>query len=234
MHNPGLLWEKGDDLLKAFTKHVIGLIEKETGLYGRSSGYYGTVEQQGRLTLHLHMLLWIQDSLSSLESRERIINPGSDFQKELVEYLESSHVGEFLNGTVEDVRAQIDSETDGPRYVDPTTTLPDMPPMPCPVGNCKKCPCCKKDDVCEVDPKTGHINLKKGEAWINTFTPIFTYLLRCNSDVTSLLSGTAIKAVIAYVTDYVSKSPLKICGIFESIRDVFDRNTETLCIVIVD
>ncbi|KAF8573075.1 hypothetical protein K439DRAFT_1650069 [Ramaria rubella] len=80
----------------------------------------------------------------------------------------------------------------------------------------------------EVDSKTGHINLKKGEAWINTFTPIVTYLLRCNSDVTSLLSGTAIKAVIAYVTDYVSKSPLKTYGIFESIKDIFDRNAEML------
>ncbi|KAF8576813.1 hypothetical protein K439DRAFT_1649214 [Ramaria rubella] len=83
-------------------------------------------------------------------------------------------------------------------------------------------------DTPVVDPKTGHINLKKGEAWISTFTPIVTYLLRCNSDVTSLLSGTAIKAVIAYVTDYVSKSPLKTYGIFESIRNVFDRNTEML------
>ncbi|KAF8575809.1 hypothetical protein K439DRAFT_1316277, partial [Ramaria rubella] len=70
--------------------------------------------------------------------------------------------------------------------------------------------------------------LKKGEAWINTFTPIVTYLLRCNSDVTSLLSGTALKAVIAYVTDYVSKSPLKTYGIFESIKDIFDRNAEML------
>ncbi|KAF8589332.1 hypothetical protein K439DRAFT_1645157 [Ramaria rubella] len=129
--------------------------------------------------------------------------------------------------------------------------------MPSPVGNCKKCPYCKKYEVwwqkfdhdvddlvwrsnrhscgkktCmknnEADQKTGHINLKKGEAWINTFTPTVTYLLRCNSDVTSLLSGTAIKAVIAYVTDYVSKSPLKTYGIFESIRDVFDKNTEML------
>ncbi|KAF8575421.1 hypothetical protein K439DRAFT_1649563 [Ramaria rubella] len=174
------------------------------------------------------MLLWIQNSLSPLEIREHVMNPASDFQKTLVEYLESSHVGEFLNGTVEDVQARIDSEKHGPGYVDPTTTLPDMPAMPCPVGNCKKCPCWRKDEhdvddlvwrsnrhscgkkTCmknnEVDPKTGHINLKKGEAWINTFTPIVTYLLRCNSDVTSLLSGTAIKAVIAYVTDYVSKT----------------------------
>ncbi|KAF8582920.1 hypothetical protein K439DRAFT_1236226, partial [Ramaria rubella] len=192
------------------------------------------------------MLLWIQNSLSPLEIRERVMDPASDFQKTLVEYLESSHIGEFLNGTVEDVWAQIERDKDMPGYVDPTTTLPDMPPLPCLVGNCKKCHCYPTDTpvvkktciknkwkTCKarfprelyqhskVDPKTGHINLKKGEAWINTFTPMVTYLLRCNSDVTSLLSGTAIKAVIAYVTDYVSKSPLKIYGIFESIRDVF-------------
>jgi hypothetical protein len=45
----------------------------------------------------------------------------------------------------------------------------------------------------EVDPKTGALNIKKGEAWINTLTPVLTYLLRCNSDVTSLLSRTSLK-----------------------------------------
>ena len=29
----------------------------------------------------------------------------------------------------------------------------------------------------EVDIKTGALNIKKGEAWINTFTPLVTYLL---------------------------------------------------------
>jgi len=28
-----------------------------------------------------------------------------------------------------------------------------------------------------VDPKTGALNLKKGEAWMNTVTPMLTYLL---------------------------------------------------------
>ena len=37
--------------------------------------------------------------------------------------------------------------------------------------------------------------MKKGEAWVNTFTPVLTYLSRCNTDVTSLLSGTAMRAV---------------------------------------
>ena len=63
-----------------------------------TAGYYGTVEQQGRLTLHLHMLLWIQGSLSPDEMRSRILKPDSDFRRKLIEYLESSHAGDFMTG----------------------------------------------------------------------------------------------------------------------------------------
>jgi hypothetical protein len=70
--------------------------------------------------------------------------------------------------------------------------------------------------------------MKKREPWINTLTPIVTYLLCCNSDVTSLLSGTSIKAVVAYVSDYVTKPGLKTYSIFDAIRGVFDRNSEML------
>src|SRR5436190_11284813 len=72
---------------------------------------------------------------------------------------------------------------------------------------------------------TGAINMKKLEAWINTITRPVTYLLRCNTDVTSLLSGTAIKTVVAYITDYVTKPGLKTYSIFEVIRGVFDKNS---------
>ncbi|KZT31174.1 hypothetical protein SISSUDRAFT_973627, partial [Sistotremastrum suecicum HHB10207 ss-3] len=54
-----------------------------------------------------------------------------------------------------------------------------------------------------VDPETGHLTMRHQEEYLNTVSPILTYLLRCNSDVTSLLSGTAIKAVVAYVCDYI-------------------------------
>ncbi|KAA1479921.1 hypothetical protein DENSPDRAFT_789682, partial [Dentipellis sp. KUC8613] len=70
--------------------------------------------------------------------------------------------------------------------------------------------------------------MKKGEAWLNTFTYSLSYLLRCNSDVTSLLSGTAIKSIVAYITDYITKSPLNTHVIFEAVKTVFDRNTDYL------
>lgn len=69
------------------------------GLYGKTSGYYATVEQQGRLTLHLHMLVWIKNSLTPQEIRESVLDPKSDFQTRIVQYLESVHQGEFLTGT---------------------------------------------------------------------------------------------------------------------------------------
>jgi hypothetical protein len=79
-----------------------------------------------------------------------------------------------------------------------------------------------------VDPKTGALNMKKGEAWMNNVTPELTYLLRSNSDVTSLLSGTAVKAVVAYVTDYITKQALKTYSVFDVIRSIIDKNSEIL------
>jgi hypothetical protein len=75
--------------------------------------------------------------------------------------------------------------------------------------------CLNKDSICKarfphlIVPQStfnfedGYITLKKSESMLNTITPCITYLFRCNTDVTSLLSGTSIKAVISYVSDYI-------------------------------
>ena len=95
-------------------------------------------------------------------------------------------------------------------------------------GNCKAQFPRQIFEKTEVDLKTGALNIKKGENWINTLTPTVTYLLKCNSDVTSLLFGTAIKAIVAYISDYVTKPGLKTYTIFDTIRSVFDKNSEMI------
>jgi hypothetical protein len=79
-----------------------------------------------------------------------------------------------------------------------------------------------------VDETDGHINMKKLEAYVNTFTPCLTYLMRSNTDVTSLSSGTSIKAIVSYISDYVTKPALKTHQIFSSMYDVFERNKTQL------
>ncbi|EPT00899.1 hypothetical protein FOMPIDRAFT_1109416, partial [Fomitopsis schrenkii] len=71
-----------------------------------------------------------------------------------------------------------------------------------------------------IDPDSGAIRFKKTEPWINTFNHLLSYLLRCNTDVTCLLSGTTVKAVIAYVTDYISKAPYTTDSVFSSVKSV--------------
>lgn len=75
-----------------------------------------------------------------------------------------------------------------------------------------------------VDLQSGALLLKKGEAWMNTFSLVMAYLFRCNTDVTCLLSGTAVRAILAYVADYVTKTTLKTHHIFEVIRIALTRH----------
>ena len=265
-------------LCELFIKDVLGVGAEHRGAYGDTEAYYGTVEQQGRLALHLHLLLWIKGSLSPQEMRDRIMDPESDFQKHIVEYLESAHIGEFMTGPAEKVKADVQKNMQEPDYKDPTQTLPEHPPPLCKHSRKDGCSRCKKHDswwstfketvddilvksnvhrcgsgangkrpTCinkqgnckarfprqlfkqtEVDPLTGALNIKKGEPWLNTVTPVLSYVLRCNTDVTSLLSGTAVKAVVAYISDYVTKTTLKTYTMFDSIKGVYERNSEML------
>ena len=297
-----------DFMVKMFIKHVLGIEGDHPGLYGNTSAYYGTVEQQGRLTLHMHMLLWIEGALSPQEIRNRLMSHDEMFQKELIAYLEGSQVGEFLTGTMSDVKAKVPIEPSrkkgihaiipnpdkGPtvqhRYQDPTLTLPQKPPPECTSNKCGTCyqcialqtwedkfqetvddlvlrsnvhtctpmtnpktqkkiksknkmkaydgpkGCLNEDGECNarfprdivpesvVDKSDGYIRLKKLESMINTITPAITYLFRCNTDVTSLTSGTSIKAIVYYITNYVTKQSLKTHQLFSSAYDIFESN----------
>ena len=302
-----------DLVVRSFIKNVLGVDHDHPGLYGKTSGYYGTVEQQGRLTLHLHLLLWLEGALPPQKIRDKLMSKDSKFQHDLVAYLEGTHKGEFSTGSVDFVRASVPLQTEfrggihavdrSPKgqnpaeYADPTQTLPVPPPRQCVCsdGNCGRCKatadwwreyhttvddlllktnvhkcsassvnreaqdddvsgavmskskrvvsakqgtkgCLDRNGVCrarfpreihectKVDNGDGHIFMKKLEPYLNTFTPCLTYLTRCNTDVTSLLSGTSIKAIVSYISDYVTKPVLKTHQIFASMYDIFERN----------
>ena len=274
-------------MIEMFIRHVLGVEKDHHGLYGETAGYYGTVEQQGRLMLHLHMLLWIRGSLSPDELRSRILDPDSDFRRKLVEYLENAHAGDFLLKNKADVEADVHVASQSPEYKNPTETLPEPPPQLChniPETDCNGCASvtswwsrfqgtvndlllksnvhkcstnrnkdgsqnkarpykgcldntwgrCKARfprtlfERTEVDMETGRIDIKKQESWLNTFTYLVTYLFRCNTDITSLRSGTAIKGVLLYVSNYVTKPSLKTHVIFETVRSMFQKHSDII------
>ncbi|KAF6751803.1 hypothetical protein DFP72DRAFT_816024, partial [Ephemerocybe angulata] len=79
-----------------------------------------------------------------------------------------------------------------------------------------------------VDVKTGHINLKKQESSINDVSPGVVATNRCNTDAKCLLSGTSVKAIVGYVTDYITKGWLKTHQVFQATYDSFVKNEKVL------
>ena len=119
-------------MVRTFLEDVLGVqTVKREGFYGHTSGYYGTVEQQGRLTLHLHMLLWIAGNMNPEDLRARILEESSVWQQKLIEWLERCHSGDFLSGTHAEISARAEQSKEDQDYLDPTQTLPVPPPPPC-------------------------------------------------------------------------------------------------------
>jgi hypothetical protein len=310
-------------LVELFLTHIIGWGKEENGVFGKAAAYFGTVEQQGRMTLHLHLVLWIEGSLTPKEIREKLTGGDKEFERKLLEYLESCRVGEFMTGSKSEVRSRIPRHTlprnrgihtiyaeeanesgsgndnDEGRedengnidegYRDPTLDMPAPPPrVVCdrPIGQCL-CQNCLEvsewfehfkrvvDDVVyrtnvhechamkgvsipglkqhptgkgctgqsgkcsarfprevvtnsNVDPNDGHINLKQLESSINTVNPSIVYTNVCNTDTTCMQSGTAVKAVVGYVCDYLTKGGLKSHQIFSTMYDAFTRFGDSL------
>jgi len=262
-------------IVQAFLKHLLGIENKNNGLFGKTSGYYGTIEQQGCLTLHLHLLLWIKNTLTLQEIKDKLTGEDSSFKEAIIKYLESVCAGEFINTTSDKLKEDLKKKHSLSSYTNPTKTLPKKCPSSC-EKNCDTCLNCSENqswwklfeettndllqrenihvhmknnkangyggclddsDECKarmprpivketyVDQESGTIYLKKNEPMLNTFSSVVTYLLRCNTNVTCLLSGTAVKAVIAYVTDYVTKQTLKTYRVLNAINSILEKQT---------
>ncbi|KAJ3556734.1 hypothetical protein NM688_g1860 [Phlebia brevispora] len=271
-------------LVHTFLSVIVRAGHEEAGIFGKTSAYYGTVEVQGRLMLHLHLLLWTANSATPSEIRRRLTENLGSFQEKLVAWLESCHQGQFSTGSMHEVQARAvtarsmpeinleeTTEWEGNEITDSKNPLLHLLKAPrsdataddvddwyhallletddialqCNKHMHKRDPCldsCRKGMLKQcrvrflrpiipetfVEKETDALFLKKLEPWINFYAPIVTYLLRCNTDVTCLLSGTQAKAVVTYVTDYMIKSTLKTHTIFEAVRNVLECKADVI------
>ncbi|ORY34475.1 hypothetical protein BCR33DRAFT_641590, partial [Rhizoclosmatium globosum] len=71
-----------------------------------------------------------------------------------------------------------------------------------------------------VVDESGHLSMKKHDIWSNRVNPLISYLFGCNTDLTEMLSGTIVKAIIIYITDYITKSSIKFSSTFSALKDV--------------
>ena len=62
--------------------------------------------------------------------------------------------------------------------------------------------------VSTIDPDSGHISMKRSDPWINNFNEYLIAACRSNMDIKFIWSGSDAKALVYYITDYVTKMSL--------------------------
>jgi Helitron helicase-like domain at N-terminus len=71
------------------------------GVLGPIKAYFGTVESQGRGSLHLHMLIWLDHEMKPSDMKDKVHN--ADFREKLKAYLEDiikEDLDQFKDGVV--------------------------------------------------------------------------------------------------------------------------------------
>ncbi|KAJ7079215.1 hypothetical protein C8R43DRAFT_862269, partial [Mycena crocata] len=232
--------------MKAFIKALLGwdpgADDSEGGIFGKVKAYYGTVEAQGRGSLHCHMMVWCTGSLNPNEIKAKALaeDGGVDFQKRLIAFMEdtistsvpppSEHKPELQTP----LSKAHPCATRGPG--------PDIPPDDAAdarvndlhrlaercqrhrhTGTCYKywrgypeLKDCRFDldasnfiPISVFDPDTGEFTLRCLDGLVNNFNETILQAIRCNMDIKFIGSGPAAKAVLYYITDYITKSQLQ-------------------------
>ncbi|KAH9847116.1 hypothetical protein C2E23DRAFT_697591, partial [Lenzites betulinus] len=215
--------------MKAFVSTLLAYDPKhentEGGILGVVKAYYGCVEAQGRGTLHCHMMVWIEGGLSPSALKDRLLSDsGAEFGRRLIGFLDDTISNEIpppLGPTA------VEINRDSPSKI-ALSSRGDLRLLVASCQNHKHSETCYKyvkegelpkcrfelDESIHVpqstvDLQTGDLKLRCLDGLINNFNATLIEALRCNMDLQFIGTGDDAKAVIYYITDYITKSQLK-------------------------
>lgn len=215
-----------------------GRIFRERGIFGRVSGYTGMIEAQGRGSLHLHALLWLEGSPSSSEMTEWLKD--ENFRRHLEKFI-SQNIKSYIKGLNQ---AYLDNETPEQRKIHKERASaysrpinPDSPDfhiikdqLQFSLVRCVQIHRCGHNS-CLINDKFGRIRCKRRAPWtlspknivyesgiwypereygyLNTWNPIILFATRSNNDIKILTNGSDSKHISFYTTSYATKAQAK-------------------------
>jgi hypothetical protein len=227
-------------LVEVWLKTVMGITSKgeinEIGPLGRVAAYYGTVETQGRGSLHLHMLFWIHGALSPDDLVSKC-STDAKFNQDVLNYLSQVIKEQYPSGTLpSDLPGDkpVCCSQRPPDPADPefeTIKQEDLAKL---VQTCNKhkhtqtCykygyTACRFDfprpaiEIARIENGVIWLQRKKGNGMVNNYNETITLAMRCNTDVKFINSGKDSKALSFYITDYITKKALQSHNAFPLI-----------------
>lgn len=111
------------EILFGIKKLPNGKFDRTYGALGKVQGYIGTVEAQGRGTLHLHTLIWLKDAPNAEEMKLAL--KSEEFRKKMTDYIKQVIRADLDGRTDEEVKAARKvPRVSYSRPVDPRTSAP--------------------------------------------------------------------------------------------------------------
>ena len=212
-------------------------LNAEGGVLGVVKAHYGCVEAQGRGSLHCHMLVWIDGALNPNEIREKVMKD-EDWGRKLLAYLDDTVTNVVPEDPLPGVDGALDEKDpctlrganldNGDVRQRLAARGKDVSRLAERVqrhrhthtcykhhktGEAKTCRFELSEDNYRgesiIDQETGSVQLRCLDGLVNNFNMTMLEAVRCNMDIQFIGSGESAKAMIYYVTDYITKSPLK-------------------------
>ena len=214
------------EILFGIKKQSSGRIQRKEGIFGKVQSYIGTVEAQGRGTLHLHMLLWLKDAPSASEIKTAL--KSVKFREKLIAFIKGSiraSIGDMSHAQVVAI-----PKTPGVSYsrpVDPrTATINESKESEkrlvralqyhlCSLTTCLRVVkgqlICKRRAPFKRAPldwvnKDGEWGPKRLCSVLNSWNPTIMRTIRANHDVKLIIGGDGQTATLTYyITNYATK-----------------------------
>ena len=213
------------ECLFGISKGRNGIVIRKEGIFGFIKSYVGTVEAQGRGSLHLHMLLWLDGAPTAGDLKRALTTV--PFRERIKEYIKET-IRADLNGkqTAEVLAMPKVDAISYSRPLDPHVT--DIHTIEntiqniaratqyhqCSYTNCLKSikgqMMCKRRAPFPLAPddwvdSSGNWGPKRLCGFLNNWNPPLLRTLRANHDTKLIMSGGETNALTWYITNYASK-----------------------------
>ena len=218
------------------------------GALGLVKAHYGCIEAQGRGTLHCHMLIWLEGALNPNKIRDRVAKDrDAEWGKRLIRFLDDTILnvipedpdpelkipssvhhpltvrGVDLNEPNVDLRLK--SRSKDLHLLAKESQIHSHTKTCYKHHKGGKTAECRFDhdennfrETSDFDPETAELSLRCLQGLVNNFNPTILEVVRCNMDIKFIGSGESVKAILYYVTDYITKSDLKTHVAFAALE----------------
>ena len=213
------------ETLFGITKGRNGIFVRKEGIFGIVKSYVGTVEAQGRGSLHLHLLIWLEGAPTAKELRHALTTHA--FRERIKQFIRGTIRADIDGKQATEVRAMPKVEAVSySRPLDPrksdahstTVTEQDIARATqyhqCSYANClrsvKGRTVCKRRAPFPLAPddwvdSIGNWGPKRLCGFLNNWNPPLLITLRANHDAKLIMSGGETNALSWYITNYASK-----------------------------